>query len=100
MYEIENENVYNNFSKYKEMSDFSYYTAKSKHYHDSNTLVIGKMKDKIGNIATEEFLGLKPKIQLILVSNFSEDKKVKGVNKNVVATICHSGYKDTLLNKK
>ena len=62
MYEIENENVYNNFSKYKEMSDFSYYTAKSKHYHDSYTLAIGKMKYKIGNIATEEFLGLKPKI--------------------------------------
>ena len=34
------------------------------------------------------------------MSNFSEDKKAKGVNKNVVATICHSGYKDTLLNKK
>ena len=60
MYEIENENVYNNFSKYKEMFDFSYYTTKSK--HDSNTLVIGKVKDKIGNTATEEFLGLKPEI--------------------------------------
>ena len=62
MYEIENENVYTNFSKYKEVFDFSYYTAKSKHYHDPKTLVISKMKDKIGNIATEEFLGLKAKI--------------------------------------
>ena len=35
------------------MFDFSYYTAKSKHYHDSNKLFIGKIKYKIGNIATE-----------------------------------------------
>ena len=30
----------------------------------------------------------------------SEHKKVKGVNKNVVATICHNEYKDVLLNNE
>ena len=34
-----------------------------------------------------------------LVDN-SENKKVKGVNKNVVATISHNEYKGVLLNNK
>ena len=35
-----------------------------------------------------------------MVDNNSEHKKAKDVNKNVVATISHNGYKDVLLNKK
>ena len=44
------------------------------------------MKDEPGGVAIEEFVGLKPKMYSFLVDNF-EHKKVKGVNKNVVATI-------------
>ena len=35
-----------------------------------------------------------------LVDDSSELKKAEGVNKNVVATICHNEYKDVLLNNK
>ena len=35
-----------------------------------------------------------------LVEDNSEHKKVKSVNKNVVATISHNEHKDVLLNKK
>ena len=45
MYEIKTEDVYENFSKDKEMFNFSNYSAKSK-YDDSNKLVLGKMKMK------------------------------------------------------
>ena len=44
------------------MLDFSNYSTKSKYYDDSNKLVIGKMKDKTGGVAIEEFLRLKPKM--------------------------------------
>ena len=37
---------------------------------------------------------------LILVSNFSEFRKGKDVNKNVVAKIDHNEYKNVLLNEK
>ena len=43
------------------MFDFRNYLTKSKYYDNSNKLVIGKMKDKTGGIAIEEFVGLKPK---------------------------------------
>ena len=75
-YEIETKNVYDEFIK-KNIIDFSNYSAKSKCYNDSNKLVFGKMKDKMGGVTTEEFAGLKPKMYSILVSDSSEYKKSK-----------------------
>ena len=58
------------------------------------------MTDETAGVATEEIVGLKPKIYSYLVDDNSEHKKAKGVNKNVVATISHYDYKDVLLNKE
>ena len=80
MYEIKIKDVYEDFSKDKEMFDFSNYSAKSKYYDDSNRLVVGKIKDETGGVAIEEFVGLKPKMYFSLVDNSSEHKKAKGVN--------------------
>ena len=44
MGEIKTEDVFEDFSKDKEIFDFSNYSAKSKYYDDSNKLVIDKMK--------------------------------------------------------
>ena len=71
------------------MFDSINYMTKSKYYYDSNKLVVGKMKDKTGGVAIEEFFGLKPKIYSLLVDDNSEHKKTKGMNKDVVATISH-----------
>ena len=48
----------------------------------------------MGVIAIEEFIGSKPKIYSILVSNSTEFKKAKCVNKS------HNEYEDILLHKK
>ena len=79
------------------MIDFSNCLTKSKHYDNSNKLVIGKMKDETGGVTIEEFVGLKPKMYLFLVDN-SEHKK--SMNKNIVAIISHNEYKDVLLNMR
>ena len=70
----------------------------TKYYDNSNTLVIGKMKDETAGVVIEEFVTLKPKMYSYLHN--SKHKKAKGVNRNVVATISDSKYKDVLLNKK
>ena len=57
MYEIETEDVYDDFSNDKEMFDFSNYSAKSKYYDNSNQLVLGKTKDETALAAIEEFFG-------------------------------------------
>ena len=85
------QDVYEDFRSNKEMFDFSNYSTKSKYHDDSNKLVIEKVKDETGGAAIEEFVGLKAKIYSFLVDN-NEHKKVKGVNKNVVATISHNEY--------
>ena len=99
IYEIETENVYHNFSKNKDMLDFINHSSKLKYYH-SNVLVLGKMKDEMGDVAIEEFVGSKTKMYPILVRNSNEYKNTKSVNKNVVAKISHNEGKDVLLNKK
>ena len=45
MYQLKTEDVYEDFSKDKEIFDFSNYSAKSKYYDDSNKLVVGKAED-------------------------------------------------------
>ena len=64
----------------------------SKWYDNSNKLVNRKMKDEPDGVAVEEFVALKPNMYSFLVDN-SGDKKAKGVNNNVVATINHYEYK-------
>ena len=100
MYEIETENIYDDFSKNKQAFDFSNFSSKPKYYNDSNALVVGKMKDETAGVAIEKFVGLKPKMYTILVSDSSEYRKDKHVNKNVVAKVSHCKYNDVLLNTK
>ena len=77
MYESKTEYVYEDFSNNKEMFDLSNCSTK-----------------------IEEFIGLKLKMYSYLVNDNSEHKKAKGVNTNVIATICHNEHKNVLLNKK
>ena len=58
MYEIKTEDVYQDFSNEKEMSDFSNYLTKSKYNDNSNKLVVSKMKDETVGVGIEEFVGL------------------------------------------
>ena len=69
MYEIKTEEVYADFSKYKEMFDFSNYSTKSNYYDNSNKSVVVKKKDETAGVAIEEFVGLEPKVHLNLVDD-------------------------------
>ena len=52
-YEIITKDVYEDFSKDKEMFGFSNHSTNSKYYDDSNKLVVGKMKDETGVVAVK-----------------------------------------------
>ena len=100
MYENKTGNVYEDFSKDKEMFHFSNYSPKSKYYNDWKKLMARKMKDETAGVPNKEFFRFKPKIRSFFVVDSSEYKKAKSVNKNVVATINQNEYKDVLLNNK
>ena len=57
-YEIETENVIKILVRIENMFDFGNYSNKSKHYDNSKPLVFGKLKDKMGDVAAEKFVGL------------------------------------------
>ena len=44
-------------------------------------------------LGIEEGIALKPKMYSYLVDDNSEHKKVKGIKKDIVATISHNEYK-------
>ena len=55
------------------------------------------MKEETKSVTIEEFVGLKPKMYLLLVDDNSEHKKAKGVNR---VTRSYNEQKDVLLNIK
>ena len=62
MYAIKTEDVYEDFSKGKEMFNFSAYSAKSEYFDDSKKLIVDKMNDETAVVTIKEFVGLKLKI--------------------------------------
>ena len=100
IYEIETEDIYKDMSEMKEHFDFSDYKMDHPLYNESNKKVIGKFKDELnGNIMTE-IVALKPKQYAFKTEDGEEQKKSKGIKKNVIKTLKVDDYKDCLLNNK
>ena len=95
-YEIESENVYEEFFKWKDLFDFSNYSKDSKFFNETNKKVIGKMKDEFGGVIIIEFVGLKSKMYSIKKIDDKEHNTAKGVS---IATESDK-YKEVLFNKK
>ena len=60
-YEVKSENVYKEFFKWKDLSEFSNYSKDSTFFDDTNKKVIGKMKKEFGGVIVDEYVGLKKK---------------------------------------
>ena len=82
-YQIQTDNVYEDFYADKHLFDFSGYEKKSPFCNDENKKVIGKMKDELNGEIIEEFVGLRAKMYSLKTKK-EEMKKAKGVKKNVV----------------
>ena len=61
VYEIKDENVYEQCFKDKELFDFSGYSKDSIYFDDTNKKKLGKMKDELNGNKIDEFAGLKVK---------------------------------------
>ena len=79
-YEIKSENVDDEFFKWKDLFDFINYSKDSKFYDDDNKKVIGQMKDEMGGVIIDEFIGLKSKIYAIKKIDGKETNTTKGVS--------------------
>ena len=101
MYEIEADDVYQDFWKDKHLFDNSDYPKDSPFFDNSNKKVIGKFKDEAAGIPIVEFVGLRSKMYSYMKDDKQDSRTAKGIKKNVIKQkIQHENYKDTLFNQK
>ena len=77
VYEIETDDVYEDFYKNKSLFDFSDYPKDSKFLDPVKKKVTGKIKDEVKGNIIREFVGLKPKMYYLVIQNGEEMKKSK-----------------------
>ena len=100
-YEIEPEDVYNNFWNDKDMINNSDYPDNSPYHCNANKKVFGKFKDEACGVPIVEFIGLKSKMYSHIKNDGKGGKTTKGIKKNVIKNnIKHEDYKSTLINNK
>ena len=100
-YEIEAEDIYQDFSNEKDKFDNSDYPENSPSYCNANKKVIGKFKDEACGVPIIEFVGLKSKMYSYIKDNEKIGKTAKGIKKNVIKdNIKHEDYKNVLLNNE
>ena len=93
-YQIQMDNVYEDFYADKHLFDFSGYEKESPFYNDENKKVTGKMNNQLNGEIIEEFVGLRAKMYS-LKTRKEEMKKTKGVKKN-----SHQDYVDCLFEER
>jgi hypothetical protein len=95
IYDIETDDVYEDFYNDKDKFDNSDYSRDNKFYFGENKKVIGKMKDECAGKPIQEFIGLKSKMYCVKVEN-KEIKKAKGIKKTAVNKYSIDTYKEVL----
>ena len=100
-YEIEAEDVYQDFWYDKDKFDNGDYPENSPYHDKTNKKVIGKLKDEAASIPIVEFVGLKSKMYSYIKNDEKGAKTAKGIKKNVIKNhIKHEDYKEVLLNNE
>ena len=100
-YEIEAEDVYQDFWNDKDRFDNSDYPENSPYFDKTNKKVIGKFKDEAAGIPITEFVGLRSKMYSYIKDNQKVGKTAKGIKKNIIKNnIKHEDYKNVLINNK
>ena len=100
-YEIEADDVYQDFWNDKEKFDNSDYPENSPFFDKTNKKVIGKFKDEAASIPITEFIGLRSKMYSYQKDNQKGGKTAKGIKKNIIKNnIKHENYKQTLFESK
>ena len=100
-YEIEAEDVYQDFWNDRDKFDNSEFPENSPYYDNTNKKVIGKFKDEAATNPIVEFVGLTSKMYSYIKNDEESRQTAKRIKKNVIKTyIKHEDYKNALLSNK
>ena len=100
-YEIEAEDVYQDFWNDKDRFDNSDYPENSPYFNKTKKKVIGKFKDEGLGVPVTEFVGLRSKMYSYMKDNQKGAKTAKGIKKCIIKKeIMHGNYRQPLLENK
>ena len=100
-YEIETEDVYQDFWNNKDKFDNSDYPESSQYFSKANKKVIGKFKDEAAGMPIKEFIGLRSKMYSYKKEDNKVEKTAKGIKKNIIkGNIKHEDYKKVLFKNE
>ncbi|XP_068757536.1 uncharacterized protein [Montipora capricornis] len=100
-YEIETNDVYQDFRNNKDKFDNSDYSQDSQYFDRTNKKVISKFKDEAAGIPITEFVGLRSKMYSYMKDNDKGGKTAKRIKKNIIKkNITHENYKNVLFNNE
>ena len=100
-YEIETNDVYQDFWNDKNKFDNSDYSENSPFYDKTNKKIIGRFKDETAGLVIKEFIGLRCKMYSYIKDNNQNSKTAKGIKKIVIKNnITHENYKNVLFNNE
>ena len=99
VYEIETNDVYEDFYEEKDLFDLCDYSKDWKIFDPVNKKMIDKMKEEFKGKIITEFVGSKSKMYSLVTVHNEETKKAKGVNRNVVKIFRHEKFVSALFNK-
>ncbi|EGT57546.1 hypothetical protein CAEBREN_30406 [Caenorhabditis brenneri] len=100
IYEIKTDDIYEDMMSMKEHFDFSDYPKEDKLHSIENKKVIGKFKDELNGKIMTELVAFRPKQYAYKIDDGSEQKKNKGVKKNVVnKEMTFEDYKNCLFKR-
>ena len=98
-YEIETNDVHEDFWKDKNKFDNSDYPENRLFYDKTNKKVIGKFKDEAADEIITGFVGLRSKMYSYIKDDGKNNKAANGIKKMMIKKdIRHEDYKNTLLN--
>ena len=100
-YEIEADDVYQDFWSEKNRFDNSDYPIDSKYYDATHKKVIGKFKDEAAGVPIREFVRLRSKMYSYIKADSKVGKTAKGIKKAVIRKdIKFEDYKDVLFENQ
>lgn len=102
MYEIETNDVYQDFSQMLEHFDFSNYPSDHPLFSEKNKRIPGFFKDEVGGKIIKSFVGLKSKMYAFKLDDTGKEfKSAKGVKKSVIEKdLNFVHFKECLLKSK
>jgi hypothetical protein len=101
LYYIRHDDIYKELEKQSHLFDFSNYAKDHYLYSEINRKKVGSIKDETGGIPIESFVGLRPKVYSIKISDGTEIRKGKGVHNSIVKNkLTHEDYLNCLQNNE